>query len=94
MTSRGEICQYCQRPVIWASVVDGKRSRPIAIEVCQPGRGNVALVSGLFGGAPLAELVTNGTGFRPHREHCSSPIAGGSFSSMGRQRKQRPSSVG
>jgi hypothetical protein len=88
--ARPEICHYCRRPVIWCSVVEGKRSRPIEVEPCQPGRGNIALVFGLFGGAPLAELVGNGTAYRAHREHCTSRSAGApSFSRVG-SRKQRP----
>jgi hypothetical protein len=76
--------------VIWCSVVEGKRTRTVAIESCQPGRGNVALVFGLFGGAPLAELVVNGTAYRSHREHCTSRSVGApAFSRVG-SRKQRP----
>jgi hypothetical protein len=93
MQKRTEICPYCRRAVIWAQVRDGRRGKlkPISIETCSPGLGNVALAPSLFddGQAPVAELVSNGTAYRSHRDHCTATvIPSRSFSSV-REGKQR-----
>jgi hypothetical protein len=64
--------------VIWARLKvrgrsGGRAFKPFAVERCQPGKGTIALSDGLFldGAAPIAELVTIGTSYRSHREHCA-----------------------
>jgi len=71
---RTSICYRCRKAVIWA-VIRNRRggTRPIAIEPCAPGAGDVAIAPELFGdvaGGPLVELVSNGTAFRAHAAHC------------------------
>jgi hypothetical protein len=76
--ARPNTCQLCRRPVIWARLkVRGKEGgrayKPFAVERCQPGKGTIALTTAMFldGEAPIAELVTIGTSYRSHREHCT-----------------------
>ena len=50
------------------------RAAPIPIERCADGAGNIAFALQLLGGgsgAPVAEIVTIGTSYRSHRDHCA-----------------------
>lgn len=78
-------CPSCRVSVIWARVklararFGGRQTKPIAIERCEAGAGNIALTSNLLelGGrsVPMAELVSNATGYRVHAEHCPGALA-------------------
>jgi hypothetical protein len=103
---RPDTCPFCRLEVIWArfrppKVRSGGRAFvPFPVEACAPGTGNIALTTALFtdfrgqsgGGAPpLAELVSNGTGYRSHRDHCPkapAPPKAFSATSLPSDRKQ------
>lgn len=72
-------CALCKASVIWARIKappksGGRAYVPFPVERCAPGAGNVALVLPMFrfpdGEAFLAEIVSNATTYRPHRDHC------------------------
>jgi hypothetical protein len=65
---------------------EGRGYKLVALERCDAGAGDVALIPSLFadGSAPLAELVSNGTSYRAHRAHCRAP----SFTGQARERKR------
>ncbi len=54
---------------------EGRGFRLVALERCDAGAGDVALIPSLFndGSAPLAELVSNGTTYRAHPARCRVP---------------------
>ncbi len=66
----------------------------VPIESCAKGRGNVALSAGMFAAAgdlPFVSVVSNGTRYRLHRQHCRGTAAGApSFSAVAFKRKARP----
>lgn len=72
-------CALCKASVIWARIKappksGGRAYVPFPVERCPAGAGDIALGLPLFpfpdGKALLAERVTNGTGYRSHRDHC------------------------
>lgn len=80
-------CYKCQAPVTFARIRDGRRWRPITIESCDAGVGNLAILPTLFvetNAAPMVEEVVNGTSWRRHDPHCPGPR---SFSGTARARK-------
>ncbi len=81
-------CYKCLATVIWARIRDGRRLKPIAIERCAAGGGNMAILATLFEtvGAPIVEEVGNGTSWRRHDAHCPGPA---SFTGQARDRKVR-----
>jgi hypothetical protein len=71
MRSGANECSACRRAVTFA-LLGGK---VVAVEKCPQGRGDVALTGDLFRGgdplsAPLANVVTMGTGYRLHVGRC------------------------
>ncbi len=81
------LCYKCQSPVTFARIRDGRRWRPITIESCAAGGGDLAILPTLFveaNASPMVEEVTNGTSWRRHDPHCPGPR---SFSGQARARK-------
>lgn len=76
---RDEICWRCQNGVLWLPL-EGK---PVAVEPCQAGKGNIGIQGSLLGGADEAIRVTAGS-WRLHMEHCPGPK---SFSATAPRRK-------
>ena len=76
-------CELCQAPIIVARIAAGRTGyKSITLERCREGEGRIAMFPTLFSepGPPLAEVVVNGTAFRPHRGHCGrGSHSGGAF---------------
>jgi len=79
-------CPQCQAPIIPARLKEGRRYKLVSLEQCQEGEGDVAIFPALFadGHPPVAELVSNGTGYRVHPPHTSVL----SFTGQARDRKR------
>lgn len=91
---RPDTCPMCRRAVIWGRIEQGGgRVTLVPIETCAEGRGNVALSPGMFaapGELLFVSVVSNGTRYRMHRQHCTGTAAGAPpFSAVAFNRKAK-----